>query len=233
MPLQETTMRVTKKWWFLMVAIPIIGLCVQAVFWQLGRAEEKTALLAQLELGEGVVSNRSELRALDPSQSAYRVSLPVVRTEDPLMLLDNRVYERVVGYEVFGWVRPADGTERLLVNFGWVAGGSSRAELPVVELPETYDLQGRWVGLTESYLMGQASAERFNGLMRVQSLDGIAGQADIPGVFLAEGMLSQDARGPEPRLGPTTHYGYAVQWGLLALVLTGLTGWMFRRGFAA
>lgn len=226
-------MRVTKKWWFLMVAVPIIGLCVQAVFWQLGRAQEKSALIAQLQLGEGVVSDRSELRALDPSQSAYRVSLPVVRTDDSLIFLDNRVYERVVGYEVFGWVRPVDGTERLLVNFGWVAGPVSRAELPSITLPEFIDLQGRWVGLTDSYLMGQASAEDFDGMIRVQSLEGIAGQAEIPGVFLAEGMLSQDARGPEPRLGPTTHYGYAVQWGLLALVLTGLTGWMFRRGFQA
>ena len=226
-------MRVTKKWWFLMVAVPIIGLCVQAVFWQLDRAKEKTALLAQLQVGEGVVSSRSELRALDPDQSAYRIALPVVRTDDPLFLLDNRVYERVVGYEVFGWVRPVDGTERMLVNFGWVAGASSRAQLPSVELPETLELQGRWVGLTESYLMGQASAERFDDLTRVQSLDGIAGQADIPGIFLAEGVLSQDARGPEPRLGPATHYSYAVQWSLLALVLTGLTGWMFRRGFVA
>ena len=226
-------MRVTKKWWFLMVAIPIIGLCVQATFWQLDRAKEKIALLAQLQVGEGVVSNLSQLRARDPDQSAYRVALSVVRTDDPLFLLDNRVYESLVGYEVFGWVRPVDGAERMLVNFGWVAGASSRAQLPSVELPGMLELQGRWVGLTESYLMGQASAERFDGLTRVQSLDGIAGQADIPGVFLAEGLLSRDARGPEPRLGPATHYGYAVQWSLLALVLTGLTGWMFRRGFVA
>ena len=226
-------MRVTKKWWFLMVALPIIGLCVQAGLWQLDRAAEKKQLLAQLELGDGLVSAADQLTELNPQSSAYRVELPVVRESSALFLLDNRVYERVAGYEVFGWVRPVGASSRMLVNFGWVAGGSSRAEMPVVELPEVFTLTGRWVNLTDSYLMGASSPEALASATRVQSLRDVVTSVDVPGVFLAEGLLPQDSRGPEPRLGPATHYGYTVQWFLLALVLIGLTGWMFRKGFQA
>ena len=224
-------MRVTKKWWFLMVAAPIVGLCVQAGFWQLDRAEEKTALVEQLQLGDGLVSEVSQLSSLDPSIAAYRVELPVMRTAEPLMFLDNKVYNRRAGYEVFGWVRPLQSDWRLLVNFGWVDGGISRASLPAVILPEVMTLRGRWLALTESYRRGAPDAEVFSEGVRMQSLASVA--SDVPGVFLAEGMLGQDARGPEPRLGPATHYGYAVQWFLLAMVMAGLTTWMFRRGFRA
>ena len=41
-------MWLTKKWWFLIVAVPIIGLCVKAGFWQLDRAHQKEDLIRAL-----------------------------------------------------------------------------------------------------------------------------------------------------------------------------------------
>ena len=54
----------------------------------------------------------------------------------------------------------------------------------------------------------------------------------VVGVLLASGLLTRDALGPKPRLGPETHYGYAVQWFLLAMVLAGLSTYVFRRGLS-
>jgi len=45
-------MRLTKKWWFVIVVLPVIGLCVKAGFWQLDRAQQKEQLIERLTVGE-------------------------------------------------------------------------------------------------------------------------------------------------------------------------------------
>ncbi len=242
-------MRVTKKWWFLMVALPIVGLCAKAGFWQLDRAAEKQALIERLTVGEAVLRSGSALATADLSNRSYRIEIEVAREDGPLLFLDNRIQDGRAGYEVFSVVRPLNGGQHLLVNLGWVEASPLRSDLPNVEVPDTWMLRGRWVPLTESYTMSAPATEQVDDQIRVQSLldhqpaDALPGlflalldhqPADaLPGLFLAEGVLSRDAIGPMPRLGPETHYGYAVQWFLMASVLLGLTGWVAVKEFRA
>lgn len=226
-------MRLTKKWAFIMVAVPIIGLCVQAGFWQLDRAEEKTALIARSTVGADLIDQSWQLGAHDPRQQAARISLPVQVASEQLVFLDNRVQDRQAGYEVFSEAITADGLHRLWVNWGWIPALPGREQLPAVDVPRQLQLVGRWVGAMDSHAMGDADPESFANGLRVQSLRGQVPGGSLPGVVLAQGVLARDAVGPMPRLGPETHYGYAVQWFLLAAVLSGLTGWMVRRGLVA
>ena len=226
-------MRVTKKWWFLMVALPIVALCARAGFWQLDRAAEKERLINRLMAGDTVLTQVSQLVTADLNEASFRVSLEVVRDQSPLLYLDNRIQDGRAGYEVFGYVRPESGAPQLLVNFGWVEALPRRAELPSVSVPDAFTLNGRWVGITESYIMTEAALEDVGSAVRVQSLKDLVPSAVAPGMFLAEGVLARDALGPMPRLGPETHYGYAVQWFLMTAVLLGLTGWVSMRGFKA
>ena len=226
-------MRVTKKWWFLMVALPIVGLCAKAGFWQLDRAAEKQALIERLTVGEAVLRSGSALATTDPSDRSYRIEIEVVREDGPLLFLDNRIQDGRAGYEVFSVVRPLNGGQQLFVNLGWVEASPLRSDLPAVEIPDTWMLRGRWVPLTESYTMSASATERVDDQIRVQSLLDHQPADALPGLFLAEGVLPRDAIGPMPRLGPETHYGYAVQWFLMASVLLGLTGWVAVKEFRA
>ena len=226
-------MWLTKKWWFLIIVFPIIGLCVKAGFWQLDRADQKEDLMQDLTVNETLLSSSAQILVAENQRGTYRVRLPVVRdVREPLVFLDNRIQERVVGYEVFTRVSSTDGTIRLLVNLGWVPGSRLRSELPEVRVPESFVLKGALVPVTESYLMTGSQSESIGTHRRVQSLTDLLSKDTIAGMVLADGLLPRNAAGPMPRLGPEIHYGYAVQWFLLAIVLIGMAGYTLKQGLA-
>ena len=76
----------------------------------------------------------------------------------------------------------------------------------------------------KSFIMTEVQAERFDFRIRVQAVD-----HTIERLVFAEGVLEQDSIGPKPSLGPETHYGYAVQWFLMALVLSAMMVYVFRK----
>ena len=224
-------MWLTKKWWFLIVVIPIVGLCIKAGFWQLDRAHQKEELIRVLTVGESLLTSGSDMLRQQVDSGTHQVQLTVYRdTATPLRFLDNRIQDRVAGYEVFTEATSSDGSVRVLVNLGWVPGPKRRDELPTIEIPTVFELKGLWVPITDSYLMSESDTETLGDAQRVQSLTDLIKTNLLSGMVLAEGLLPRNANGPKPRLGPETHYGYAIQWFLLALVLCGMTAVILRKG---
>ena len=224
-------MWLTKKWWFLIVVIPIVGLCIKAGFWQLDRAHQKEELIRVLTVGESLLTSGSDMLSQQVESGTHQVQLTVYRdTATPLRFLDNRIQDRVAGYEVFTEATSSDGSVRVLVNLGWVPGPKRRDELPTIEIPTVFELKGLWVPITDSYLMSESDTETLGDAQRVQSLTDLIKTNLLSGMVLAEGLLPRNANGPKPRLGPETHYGYAIQWFLLALVLCGMTAVILRKG---
>ena len=224
-------MWLTKKWWFLIVVIPIVGLCIKAGFWQLDRAHQKEELIRVLTVGESLLTSGSDMLSQQVESGTHQVQLTVYRdTATPLRFLDNRIQDRVAGYEVFTEATSSDGSVRVLVNLGWVPGPKRRDELPTIEIPTVFELKGLWVPITDSYLMSESDTETIGDAQRVQSLTDLIKTNLLSGMVLAEGLLPRNANGPKPRLGPETHYGYAIQWFLLALVLCGMTAVILRKG---
>ena len=224
-------MWLTKKWWFLIVVIPIVGLCIKAGFWQLDRAHQKEELIRVLTVGESLLTSGSDMLSQQVESRTHQVQLTVYRdTATPLRFLDNRIQDRVAGYEVFTEATSSDGSVRMLVNLGWVPGPKRRDELPTIEIPTVFELKGLWVPITDSYLMSESDTETLGDAQRVQSLTDLIKTNLLSGMVLAEGLLPRNANGPKPRLGPETHYGYAIQWFLLALVLCGMTAVILRKG---
>ena len=224
-------MWLTKKWWFLIVVIPIVVLCIKAGFWQLDRAHQKEELIRVLTVGESLLTSGSDMLSQQVESGTHQVQLTVYRdTATPLRFLDNRIQDRVAGYEVFTEATSSDGSVRVLVNLGWVPGPKRRDELPTIEIPTVFELKGLWVPITDSYLMSESDTETLGDAQRVQSLTELIKTNLLSGMVLAEGLLPRNANGPKPRLGPETHYGYAIQWFLLALVLCGMTVVILRKG---
>lgn len=205
---QVNTSRGRRKWLFSGLVLVVGCLTLSAGFWQLERADEKRALLAQLA-PSGVVSNAAEIAAF-AADKATRIRIPVDAVLPERVFLENRIVEGRAGYEVF--VRARTGEETLLVNAGWVPAERTRDLLPVVELSNTALLTGLWVPLTEGYVTGDSLPERLPDGLRVQSLRDMDFSGVRPGVVLAEGWLPVNASGPSPRVGVATHLGYAVQW---------------------
>ena len=224
-------MWLTKKWWFLIVVIPIVSLSIKAGFWQLDRAHQKEELIRVLTVGESLLTSGSDMLNQQVQSGTHQVQLTVYRdTAAPLSFLDNRIQDRVAGYEVFTEATSSDGSVRVLVNLGWVPGPQRRDELPTIEVPAVFELKGLWVPITDSYLMSESDTETLGDAQRVQSLTDLVKTNMLSGMVLADGLLPRNANGPKPRLGPETHYGYAIQWFLLALVLCGMTAVIFKKG---
>ena len=224
-------MWLTKKWWFLIVVIPIVSLSIKAGFWQLDRAHQKEELIRVLTVGESLLTTGSDMLNVVAQSGTHQVQLTVYRdTAAPLSFLDNRIQDRVAGYEVFTEATSSDGSVRVLVNLGWVPGPQRRDELPTIEVPAVFELKGLWVPITDSYLMSESNTETLGDAQRVQSLTDLIKTNILSGMVLADGLLPRNANGPKPRLGPETHYGYAIQWFLLALVLCGMTAVILKKG---
>ena len=223
-------MRLTKKWWFVIVVTPVVLLCIKAGLWQLDRAGEKEQLIQRLSVGEALLTTPSDLTTASIEASTYKVKLPVRLVDSNFVYLENRIQDRVAGYEVFAKALTAQGEIGLFINLGWIERAASRDSLPSLDLSRDFDLDALWVPITDSYFMSDAFPEQMDNSTRVQSLKGVIPDDVLPGMFIASNVLSRNALGPKPRFGPETHYGYAVQWFLLALVLSFLGVYVYRRG---
>jgi len=219
-------MKLKKKWWFLVVAVPIIVLCVNAGFWQLERGSQKQQLMLRLTEGSEIIVNASDYVSANVNQSTYRVNLPVVRRDNKIIYLDNRIQARIAGYDILVQYLLEKTDLAVWVNLGWVPAGSRRSVLPNVDVPSKFDLRGLLVKTPESFRMTEMQEEKFDSFIRVQALS-----SAIDRLVFAENGLKTSAISPMPRLGPENHYGYSIQWFLLAIILTGLTVYVVRREF--
>lgn len=198
-------------------------------FWQLDREAQKQALLQQ--------QTRQQARPPAPvgdidwtagAALAYQpVRLSGRYRDDRSFLLDNRLREGRVGYEVLTPLVTEDGT--VLVNRGWVPLGGSRQQLP--ELPAvsgTVTLTGRLhVPEGRPFLLSDRAdplGDRWP--RRIQAIDPermadaldrelrpytVRIDPDQPGALVTDWTAAV--------IRPATHRGYALQWFTMAAVL--------------
>ncbi len=144
--------------------------------------------------------------------------------------LDNRTRDGRPGYEVLQPFHTGDGP--VIVNRGWVAAAGDRDRLPDVAVPDgTQRIQARVWQWPTPLVLGKVDAvnpegwpRRVASLEESEARDVLAGAASVP-LRLADGEQPGALRtGWTPdRMEAATHYGYAVQWFGLAIVLLTLT----------
>jgi surfeit locus 1 family protein len=197
-----------------------IGVFVRLGFWQLHRADEKTALIAQFEAGQRsvvdlvdtrVASRYQQVRARGHYDAAHQV------------LLDNMPSESGrAGYRVLTPFE-LEGDGWWLVDRGWVPPGRTREELPSIDVPDDVrDIRGRIDRLPEPGLrMGDGSTQAGDRWPRVLNYPEHATLERELGRPLAAQIVKLDATAPDGyervwhgpvTLGPGRHLAYAVQW---------------------
>jgi surfeit locus 1 family protein len=180
--------------WALTLAAAACAAGIALGNWQTRRAEEKIAAAAALE--------------------SKRVSLRGVFRPELTVLLDNKIRDHRVGYEVITPLRLPDGMHAL-VNRGWFARGGKEPPPPKGEVRiEGIALER----LPQALRLGEESRSRVR-----QNLD-VPGFARETGLALQPGVIEQhsdDGDGlrrdwPRPDLGVDMHKSYALQWYSLA-----------------
>jgi len=224
-------------------------------FWQLAREQEK------LQLQQVYESRQQQqpvaLTSLDSKEDQQYRQVEVEGSYDNthVFLLDNRIYQGRVGYEVLLpllAVKPAGSgdtaeSETLLafVNRGWVPAGATRDQLPQVPAVEgRVRLRGSvYVPVGEAFVLGSELAAE--GWPRViQTLDLHAMQMMMSrdtdkALFPYTIRVEEGAPGalvrywPLLATGPEKHRGYAVQWFAMALALLALYLWNSTRAASA
>lgn len=172
--------------------------------WQARRADEKRALAAALE--------------------QRRVSLSGTFLPQYTVLLDNKIRNHRVGYEVVTPLR-VDG-ESVLVLRGWVAAGNSREVLPEVKTPPgAVKVEGIALERLPRVLLLEKNP---TGKVR-QSLD-IGEFAAQTGLRLRAFVLEQHSAIDDglvrewlaPDTGVTMHESYSLQWYSFAVATVAL-----------
>jgi surfeit locus 1 family protein len=192
--------------------------------WQLDRAAYKQGLQARADLaerqppvqvpGEPAPADTLAFRRIE-AEGEFRPELTI--------LLDNRVHQGMVGYEVLTPLRIAPEMH-LLVNRGWIRGEATRARLPEVGTPAgRVRIEGIALPASQRYL--ELSPETVSGRVW-QNLDldryarGYA-LALQPVVVqqrneLADGLVRAWRR---PDSGVDRHRAYALQWFVMSAVI--------------
>lgn len=217
------------KLWLL--AIVVIALFCRAGVWQLDRAKQKQAMLAQ---SEKVLAERKPLplsAAADPARkTAYDWAAGEGRFASvPAVLLDNQSHANRVGIRVYRVFLPAAAAPPLLVELGWLPLPGDR-KLPVIENHEgLMRVAGLLAPPPSPGIAGSLASLQADGNLLAIGLDrdALADTLKIPA--LAPRVLKLD---PALQLGyirdldilpntlpPERHLGYAVQWFGLALAV--------------
>ncbi len=211
-----------------LLALVGIFIAINLGLWQLRRADEKQAILTQIELGADSVRPLTSSNADLPRYQTVTASGRYDAEQQ--VLLDNMPSLRgMPGYRVLTPFQLDNDGGWILVDRGWLPMGPSRDALPSVEVTsEARTVLGRLDELPEPGLRlagDPAPATSWPHVMNFPEHAQLEQALDRP---LAPQILRLDPSQPDgfersvamrPDFGPDRHIGYAVQWFALALTM--------------
>lgn len=214
--------------WPTLITLLVFGILLSLGFWQLDRAEQKRALLAEYQAGTATALLRLDANLSSVEGLQYQSASVSGRYDGAhQFLLDNRTHNGMAGYEVLTPLKLTGAQVGVLVNRGWVPLGGSRAYLPAVPVSgEERSVIGRIRDVSEKgFSLGREQARTGwpYRILRVDlaELENELGYPLLPLVLLLDPAQADGyARDWHPlTFGPERNVGYAVQWFSLATTL--------------
>ena len=193
--------------------------------WQATRGIAKQRLQNEfLVLSEKPMTTVPEI--FSPQDQYKSVHLQGTLDNQHVFFLDNRFYQHQAGYDFLQIVQIPDSLP-VLVNRGFVANHGDRATLPVVSYVEgQVTIKGRLYHPKRALQLSSADDTPLNWPKLIQTIDfdAIAAKLGYPiapyVVMLdSESALAYPSAWQPIVVSPARHFGYAVQWGLLALMV--------------
>jgi surfeit locus 1 family protein len=218
------------------VTLVAVALFVVAGNWQRARFEAKEALRAQIDSASAAMPVAMPANVDDWASWRFR---PVIATGrfDPQhqILIDNRVHQGSVGFDVVTLLRLDDG-RMALVNRGFVAGGPSRDALPNVPPPDgVVAVRGRINIAADHYF--ELSHETPTGSLwqhlEPRRYAAATGLPILPIVIESTAPIAGETPlirdWPAPDFGIERHRIYMVQWYTFAALALLLWAWFVLR----
>ncbi len=196
--------------------------------WQLRRADENRALAEQFVAGGRATLLGDPPALLTDSNRFHRLEVRGAYVAAPQFLLDNMLHDGTAGYHVLTPLRVEGSTRRLIVNRGWIGGGSDRRTLPDVSAStEPRTITGRIERLPQPGIrLGEPAAPApTTENVTVVEYPTMTELATRLGQPLFDYQLLLDPTEPggyardwrAPGVGPERNLIYAGQWLLLAV----------------
>ena len=148
--------------------------------------------------------------------------------------MDNKTLNGKAGYVVFSPFTLADST-KILVSRGWIES-DQRDSLPELSLPQTkLKLDGMIRPFSKDFVLEEQVKQIANNFI-IQGLDkelmeDLSGYKFLPYIFELSALsnLSLEPIWRPTSLKSTRHFGYAIQWFALALVVLFGGYYLFRK----
>lgn len=215
--------------WPTLATLSILPLLLYLGFWQLDRAQQKTALHQHYLQRSNEPPIKSIEANMDISGLLWRKAILAGSFSNKhTFLLDNQVLNMQPGYYVFSPFEIDNGIT-LLVNRGWIRAGVDRSETPMLDTPGgRLTLSGviKAPPVTGWLLAEDTEEELGQGLFRLQHISpediGSRYQLTLTPYILRldEGSAAGYERDwQQPGSGREKHLGYAFQWFAMASAL--------------
>ncbi len=190
----------------------------------------------------------TEVSAPITNITGLTVSAHVSPADAPLIYLDNQVYEGKVGYLIYQVVKPLSQNKHLLLELGFIASGHHRDQLPKVPavfgslIPSGFTqitgrLYTRSLNPLSSDLLAESMAQQH---LRIQNLNITQLEQKLAITLLPFVLQPNNHKNwplPQPwnplPMSSKKHFGYAVQWFLMAAVWLSLMLAFFIRKWRA
>lgn len=227
------------KWTLTVLTIVAVWLFLLLARWQVDRAEEKQALL-DLNIRQRqapVLTIHGDERLMEDRLRYRSVTVTGAWDSDHQLLLDNRIWQGRVGYEVFTPFAIEGSRKLVLVNRGWVAANPNRTSLPEVSLPRRRVTISGMVDrfpVPGWHLSGmEAPTPGWPAVVQQVEPNVIEERLGRPLMDFQIKLAPHEADGYVREwqldfIDPHRNLGYALQWSLFALIALGL--WI-RHGF--
>lgn len=212
-------------WTMVLLTVIAVGLFMRLGFWQLARAHEKQQMLKAVDvLSKQTPIDWKPSAALPKQYQQVHVKGHFLPTA---LLLDNQYYRHQFGYDV---ITPLvlDNGQVILIDRGFVPAGQHRQTLPHIDsVNDGIDCIGSaYYPSNKQWVLGPV-------LDKMNKKLAIIEQIDIPFLreFLHKSIYpfiirldSQSMHGfirdwPVVAMPVARHYGYALQWFIMALVI--------------
>ena len=200
--------------------------------WQIERAAHKEGLLQAFNSEQ----ESPPLRLTSQSPDWSRVFVDGIFDSSRQILIDNQIHKGKVGYKIFTPFR-FDDNKIVLVDRGWIAQGQSRSDLPQLNIlekksriiatvtsPEQGVLAGSELLTNEWPRVSQTKAVEVIALAFKEPILDIVLVLD-PG----SSQITEFIQIKPFAITPVKHYGYAMQWFTMSIVLLGMFLYALKR----
>ena len=193
--------------------------------WQIERAANKEGLLQDFNSEQE--SPPTRLTSQSPNWS--RVFVDGIFDSSRQILIDNQIHNGKVGYKIFTPFR-FDDNKIVLVDRGWIGQGQSRSDLPQLNILEK---KSRIIATVTSPEQGVLAGSELltNEWPRVsqsKAVEVIASAFNEPILDIVlvldpgSSQITEFIQIKPFAITPVKHYGYAMQWFTMSIVLLGM-----------